>query len=149
MANLKTKVDNDGVTSTDVGTSNGTVEFKVKRVGSVQEQVRRVSGSVGAHEYVTNHPFVIYNPGGSSMTASLPPISTNNIGAETWVLTDSGNDIVHISGSGDQLAGWAIGGPHDNLKVSGSFDSVHLLAVSSSADGHYWHVLNDEFAGNR
>jgi len=133
---IKTTIGPKGVVSTNIAGNQDIVVVQTQQQNSVT--TFDVSGS--GNGAVT--PFTLFQPSAAGVTASLPVITSANLGTEVWILKASGSAstlplLVTASNKID-------GGPW-TLVTSASCAALHVLSTSSSLGvGFNWHILSNK-----
>ncbi len=130
---IKTTIGSQGCISEDVGSADSSLVILTKQ--SVGPQI--FSFSNGINVSLSEKMTVICPTSSAGITASLPTISTANVGREFRVMVGTGSaDRVLLSASNAIRPGST-----NTLTFSGSHSTVDVMAVSSSI-GFYWHIVN-------
>lgn len=131
---IKTTIGSQGCVSEDVGALDSSCVITAKQ-SVTAPQIFSFSNGINVSLV---ERFTVISPTSSvGMTASLPVISTANVGRQFTVLVGTGSvDKVLLSASNAIRPGAA-----NTLTFSGSHATVEVMAVSS-AIGSYWHITN-------
>lgn len=130
---IKTTIGNQGVVSTEVA---GAGSLVINATMSTVTKTAVTAVSESGNVTIGSQPVVVMEPNGLGVTASLPAVSDALVGTEFLVLNagaGSGDDVL-VSGSNN------IDGGTWTTTLTSGFDTLRLLAVSSSLNGYYWHT---------